>query len=398
MPGHKCPKTQLYVIEVEDEEPVEIEDETLYEEEPKEPLISIHALTGLPSFSTMRVKGAMGTRQLHILIDSGSTHNFLDVKLAKRLQCPVNPIQSLSVSVADGKELQCNQICPEFQWTMQGRWFTTEVLLLPLENYDMILGIQWLLPLNDILWNFQKMTMQFTVDGEKCELKGIENNKLMVCSLEKLGSLLQKQTNGSSQLFTLHLNVSNLVQEYGSKVFLGNTQGIWNDLLAEFEDVFRVPSSLPPPRNFDHRITLKEGTPPVSQKPYRYPMIQKDVIEKTTKEMLEAGIIRNSQSDFAAPVVLVKKKDGQWRMCMDYRRLNEATIKNKFPIPLIEELLDELGGARFSQNWTYGPVTTKSVCTQKIFTRPLSGPMRVTMSFLSCLSDSRTPRRPSKLS
>nr|GFA02824.1 hypothetical protein [Tanacetum cinerariifolium] len=119
----------------------------------------------------------------------------------------------------------------------------------------------------------------------------------------------------------------------------------WGELLAEFWEVFQTPKTLPPKRPLDHRICLKEGTSPISQRPYRYPAIQKDIIKRTTRKLLEAGIIRNSQSSFAAPVVLVKKKDGQWRMCMDYRRLNDVTIKDKFPIPLIEELLDELGGA-----------------------------------------------------
>ena len=89
---------------------------------------------------------------------------------------------------------------------------------------------------------------------------------------------------------------------------------------------------------------LKEGVQAVSCKPYRYGAMQKDIIEKMTKEMLESGVIRDSISSFSAPMVLVKKKDNSWRMCIDYRALNMQTVKDKFLIPLIEELLDELKG------------------------------------------------------
>lgn len=117
-------------------------------------------------------------------------------------------------------------------------------------------------------------------------------------------------------------------------------------LLKEFEDVFQEPTSLPPPRDCDHRIHLKKDLP-VSCWPYRYGPLQKDEIERQVEQMLSDGLIQQSRSSLAAPVVLVHKRDGSWRFCVDYRRLNEETVKNKFPIPLIDELLNELQGASF---------------------------------------------------
>ncbi|KAF5783699.1 putative nucleotidyltransferase, Ribonuclease H [Helianthus annuus] len=350
VPGHKCatPRKQIYIIEADDEgDQAETEAESDKEEE-EDHQISIHALTGMPSYSTMRVNGSMGTRQLYILIDSGSTHNFLKEKLAKKLECDSLSIPPVTVGVADGKKLTSTRVCKDFQWNMQGNWFKTEVLLLPLESYDMILGVQWLLPLNDILWNFQKMTMKFELEGKRYELKGLQNNLFAVCSLEKMGKYVRT---GDSQFFSLQLTGGERDNTYHSRVVnvpVDETEaGQWKRLVARFPRVFEVPTGLPPQRRFDHKIVLKEGTAPISVRPYRYPAVQKDVIEKTTRELLDSGVIRDSQSAFAAPVVLVKKKDGQWRMCMDYRRLNEATVKDKFPIPLIDELLDELAGATF---------------------------------------------------
>lgn len=119
-------------------------------------------------------------------------------------------------------------------------------------------------------------------------------------------------------------------------------------LLDSYAPVFQDPITLPPVRpGFDLQIPLKEGTNPINVRPYRYPILQKSVIEEMVEVLIEQGVIRPSNSPFAAPVVLEKKKDGRWRMCIDYRSINKATLKDKFLILIIKELLDELKGTKF---------------------------------------------------
>ncbi|KAL4303471.1 hypothetical protein GQ457_10G029000 [Hibiscus cannabinus] len=118
-------------------------------------------------------------------------------------------------------------------------------------------------------------------------------------------------------------------------------------LLAEFDEVFVAPHGLPPTRETDHAIHLQPMSKPVNVRPYRYPYFQKGEVERQVRHMLEHQLIRKSNSPFSSPVLLVKKKDGTWRFCIDYRALNAVTVKDKFPIPTAEELFDELGHSKF---------------------------------------------------
>ena len=104
-----------------------------------------------------------------------------------------------------------------------------------------------------------------------------------------------------------------------------------------------IPPGIPPHGGFEHTIELESGAKSIITTLYRHPKKFKDEIEQTIQKQLEKGWIRPSSSPFTSSVVLVKK-DGTTRMCVDYRALNKRTIKNRYPIPRIDELLDELHG------------------------------------------------------
>jgi len=118
-------------------------------------------------------------------------------------------------------------------------------------------------------------------------------------------------------------------------------------LLDAYADIFAEPHGLPPLRRQDHRIHLLLATAPVAVRPYRYPQLLKDELERQCDNMMQQGIIQESTSPFSSPVLLVEKRDLTWRFCVDYRALNDKTVKDKFLIPVVDELLDELKGARY---------------------------------------------------
>ncbi|KAL0295287.1 UNVERIFIED_CONTAM: Transposon Tf2-12 polyprotein [Sesamum angustifolium] len=306
----------------------------------------------------MRVTGNVRDKPVHILIDTGSTHNFLDLETAKRLGCKLDNTKSFPVAIANGNKMYSSFAYKNFGWKMQGVPFTADMMILPLGGCDVVLGVQWLVTLGDLNWNFHQLQMEFHVGDKKVSLRGMQPSSVKVMSKGKMRKIL----NEPAQIAMMHVVV---IQRRVSLHATAN-QGLYfsfkgdpdpsrqptvvRDLLIKFPDLFDEPKALPLKRAHDHNITLKPGTSRINVRPYRYPTLQKSQIERMIQSTLESGIIRHSISPHSSLVVLVKKKkDGTWHMCVDYRELNHHTIKDKFPIPIIEELLDELHGSHFTK-------------------------------------------------
>jgi hypothetical protein len=171
-------------------------------------------------------------------------------------------------------------------------------------------------------------------------------NPVDPCLCQKLQGLQKGAISHLVQVFWTpegHVFQVDLVEDSNSSALAPEIQ----QLLDKFAPVFQQPSALPPSRPDDHKIPLIHGAQPIKARPYRYSPQQKIEIENQVKEMLSMGIIQHSVSSFASLVLLVKKKDGTWRFCIDYRQLNAVTVKHKYHVPIVDELLDELAGAQW---------------------------------------------------
>ncbi|KAL5850318.1 hypothetical protein ACOSQ4_008331 [Xanthoceras sorbifolium] len=344
--GHQCTKKRLYMLMGEDEEDQEIDTEIEEVQEEfvpeickEEMSISHHALTGCAGLQTIRLRGKVKHREITILVDSGSTHNFLDPNTAQLTGVEIEETETLWVTVGGGGKISSKAKCKEFTWAMQGVTFSTEMRLLTLGGCDAVLGMQWIREIGPIMLDAKQLSMSFMKEGKWVSLQGIRTeSKLSQLTGKKVGNQLEKAHNQAEAVVQLYsLETEEKMVEIPT---------VLKPLLEEYAEVFSEPKSLPPHRKQDHKIPLIAGCSPVNVRNYRHPYVQKNEIERIVREMLDSGIIRHSNSPFSSPILLVKKKDGTWRFCLDYRELNKITVKDKFPIPLIDELLDELNGAR----------------------------------------------------
>ncbi|GJY09257.1 putative reverse transcriptase domain-containing protein [Tanacetum coccineum] len=208
-----------------------------------------------------------------------------------------------------------------------------EIDLMPIElgTFDVIIGMDWFVKHDAVI-----------VCGEKV-VRIPCGNKTLVVEGDKGGSRLKIISCIKARKYVeqgCHLFLSHVTKKKSKEKQLEDVP-----IIRDFPEVFpeELPG-LPPPRQVEFRIDLVSGVAPVARAPYRLALSEMRKLSIQLQELLEKGFIRLSSSPWGAPVLFVKKKDGSFRMCIDYRELNKLTVKNRYPLPRIDDLFDQLQG------------------------------------------------------
>jgi hypothetical protein len=264
-----CPMKGLFLLELESTKDEELDN--------AQPLISLNAIIGISATETMRLQVRLLDTVMEALVDSGSTHSFISLETASHLHLQPDYRPGIQVTVANGDRVASTGICRGIHIFINNEKFVLDFFIIPLAGYEMVLGVQWLRTLGPILWDFGRAQMSCWRDDHRVVWQGVP------------------------------------AQRTTPTVQAAVTTDLMETLLDEFVDLFSIPVGLPPPRWHNHRIHLLPGTAPIAVRPYRYPQLVKNELERQCAEMLQQGIIRPSSSAFSSPVLLVKK---QWDMVL----------------------------------------------------------------------------------
>ncbi|XP_077248532.1 uncharacterized protein LOC143888109 [Tasmannia lanceolata] len=272
---------------------------------------------------------------VHILVDSGSTLSFISPIFAKELNLtPITLNFPLRIITPLGDDVITNLVCKGCIIKIGGRELLADLVLLEMNDFRVILGMDWLAAYHANVDCFHKI-VKFAIPGEEeIVFEGVKRpmKKIKVIAAVKA----QKLINKGCECFLAFMEK----EEVGIELSVSDIP-----VVREFLDVFPDDFELPPHREIDFTIDLVPGTEPISKTPYRMAPAELKELKEQLSELLEKGFIRPSSSPWGAPVLFVKKKDGSLRLCIDYRQLNKVTIKNRYPLPRIDDLFDQLQGA-----------------------------------------------------
>ncbi|KAG8472702.1 hypothetical protein CXB51_034564 [Gossypium anomalum] len=268
------------------------------------------------------------------LIDPGSTHSYVCETLASSKTLPVESTEFvIRVSNPLGRYVLVDKVCKKCPLVIRGFCFPADLMLLPFDEFDVILGMDWL-TVHDAIVNCKRKTIDLRcVNNEIIRVESTDSNKLpaVISSM-----LAQKCVRKGCETYLAYVLEDKELEKKPESV----------PVVCEYPDVFpeELPG-LPPVREVEFGIELVPGTTPISIAPYRMAPTELKELKAQLQELTDKGFARPSFSPWGAPVLFVKKKDGTMRLCIDYRQLNKVTIKNKYPLPRIDDLFDQLKGA-----------------------------------------------------
>lgn len=195
-PGHKCKPPLFQCILAEEEEPETPEEPDLSQLQlleipaPKEPgdspKISLFALEGHKSPATLCLAAKLQGRDVVILIDGGSTHNFMQTRLAASLGLPIHKSTHLNVTVGNGDSIKCDGVCHDVKMLIQKEPFSFDLYLLPIFGANIVLGVQWHSTLGPITFDYKELYMEFQQAGKPVRLEGVKQGTLSAISLSQL--------------------------------------------------------------------------------------------------------------------------------------------------------------------------------------------------------------------
>nr|AAV32173.1 putative polyprotein [Oryza sativa Japonica Group] len=258
-----------------------------------------------------------------VLFDSGATHSFISKKFVGMHGLIREELSTPMRVHTPGNSSTSVQFSPSRTIEIQRSTFLANLILLESKDLDVILGMDWL-----------------------TKFKGVIDcaNRTVTLTNEKGETVVYKSPDSPKQGVSLNQIEAEIPVDTVEKN-LRKLEDI--PIVSEYPEVFPEDlTTMPPKREIEFRIDLAPGTAPIYKRPYRMAANELAEVKKQVDEQLQKGYIRPSTSPWGAPVIFVEKKDKTKRMCVDYRALNEVTIKNKYPLPRIDDLFDQLKGAK----------------------------------------------------
>ncbi|XP_016173118.1 uncharacterized protein LOC107615580 [Arachis ipaensis] len=268
------------------------------------------------------------SRLLTVLYNSSASHSFISETVAHELGLDFTMLDyNLIVRTPTSQNALTSQVCQQVPFVIEARTFIHDLVCLPLCGLDIILGLDWLSKHHVFLDCFKQIAI---FPSSEMHTEPVESCTFYLNSLRVISS------NSGLEGYVL-LSASSETNEQDLEQIR---------VVKEFSDVFLddIPE-FPPQREIEFSIDLVPGAGPISIAPYRMSPLELAELKKQLNELLGKKFIHPSVSPWGAPVLLVKKKDGGMRLCVDYRQLNKITIKNKYPLPRIDDMMDQLRGA-----------------------------------------------------